>query len=156
VVELFAGSGTLSVLLGRDAASFLAVEIAPQAVDAARENLRARGLGADQGVKVTCADADAFAIPAAATVVVLDPPRAGAPGASQAIARSGARAIVYVSCDPVTLARDLAVLADAKSRFAITDMETFELFPQTSHVETVVRLARRFRSGGDPPTPAQG
>jgi 23S rRNA (uracil1939-C5)-methyltransferase len=136
VVELFAGSGTLSVLLARDVASFAAVEVDARAADAARANLRARGLSG----RVTTADADAFALPAQTNVVVLDPPRAGAPGASRAIAASGARVVVYVACDPVTLARDLATLTSG--RLALTHVETFELFPQTSHVETVVRLAR--------------
>ncbi len=136
VVELFAGSGTLSVLLARDAASFTAVEIDAAAAAAARENLIARGLAG----RVVAADADAFALPASVTVVVLDPPRSGAPGAARAIAASGARVVVYVACDPSTLARDLAVMTSA--RLAITHVETFELFPQTSHVETVVRLER--------------
>ena len=136
VVELFAGSGTLSTLLARDAASFVAVEIDPAAAAAARENLSARGLPA----RVVAADADAFTLPASASVVVLDPPRAGAPGAARAIAASAARVVVYVACDPSTLARDLGVLTGG--RLAITHIETFELFPQTSHVETVVRLER--------------
>jgi 23S rRNA (uracil1939-C5)-methyltransferase len=136
VVELFAGSGTFSVLLARDVASFVAVEVDARAADAARANLRARGLSA----RVTTADADAFALPAEANVVVLDPPRAGAPGASRRILASSARVVVYVACDPVTLARDLATLTSG--RLAVTHVETFELFPQTSHVETVVRLAR--------------
>jgi 23S rRNA (uracil1939-C5)-methyltransferase len=136
VVELFAGSGTLSVLLARGAASFTAVEIVAEAATALRENLAARGLRA----RVVAADADAFALPAETSVVVLDPPRAGAPGAARAIAASGARVVVYVSCDPSTLARDLATLT--RGRLVVTHLETFELFPHTSHVETVVRLAR--------------
>jgi 23S rRNA (uracil1939-C5)-methyltransferase len=136
VVELFAGSGTLSVLLARGAASFAAVEVVAEAAAALRENLAARGLRG----KVIAADADAFALPADTTVVVLDPPRAGAPGAARAIAASGARVVVYVSCDPSTLARDLVTLT--RNRLTVTHMETFELFPQTSHIETVVRLAR--------------
>jgi 23S rRNA (uracil1939-C5)-methyltransferase len=136
VVELFAGSGTLSILLAKGAAAFTAVEIDAPASAAARENLAARSL---EG-KVVTADADAFAVPANTSVVVLDPPRAGAPGAAKAIATSSARVVVYVACDPPTLARDLATLTKAK--LAITDVETFELFPQTSHVETVVRLER--------------
>jgi 23S rRNA (uracil1939-C5)-methyltransferase len=136
VVELFAGSGTLSVLLARGAASFTAVEIDPEGCAAARENLASRGLTG----KVSPLDADAFAIPPKTEVVVLDPPRAGAPGAMRAIAASSARAVVYVSCDPPTLARDLGALL--RSGFALTHLETFELFPQTSHVETVARAVR--------------
>jgi 23S rRNA (uracil1939-C5)-methyltransferase len=147
VVELFAGSGTLSVLLARDAASFAAVEIDADACEATRQNLSARGLGG----RVVTADADAFSIPSGAAVIVLDPPRAGAPGAAAAIAASAARVVVYVACEPSTLARDLAVMTgftagapppNPRGRLAITHVETFELFPQTSHVETVVRLER--------------
>jgi 23S rRNA (uracil1939-C5)-methyltransferase len=136
VVELFAGSGTLSVLLARDAVSFTAVEIDADAALSARQNLAARSLAA----RVIAADADAFAIPAATSVIVLDPPRAGAPGAARAVAASAARVVVYVACDPSTLARDLGVMT--RGRLVVTHVETFELFPQTSHVETVVRLAR--------------
>ena len=136
VVELFAGSGTLSILLARDVASFHAVELDAEAVACARQNLAARGLEA----KVTAADADAFAIPPRAEIIVLDPPRAGASSAVKAIAASSARAVVYVACDPPTLARDLGALL--RAGFALTHVETFELFPQTSHVETVVRLVR--------------
>ncbi len=140
IVELFAGSGTLSVALAPGAEAFTAVEIAPDAVKAARENLAARGLAG----KVVCADADAFAIPARTDVVVLDPPRAGAPGAARAIAASSVRSVVYVSCDPPTLARDARTLSAAG--YSITDVEAFELFPQTSHVEVALRLAKDPRS----------
>jgi 23S rRNA (uracil1939-C5)-methyltransferase len=140
-VELFAGSGTLSVLIARGAASFIAVEIDSDAVACARENLAARGLAA----KVSNADADTFPIPSRTEIVVLDPPRAGAPGAIKAIAASNARAVIYVSCDPPTLARDLGALT--RAGFAITHLETFELFPQTSHVETVARAVRVRASG---------
>lgn len=136
VVELFAGSGTLSILLARDVASFNAIELDEAAAACARQNLAARGLDG----KITAADADAFAIPPRAEIIVLDPPRSGAPGAVKAIAASSARAVVYVACDAPTLARDLGVLT--RAGFILTHVETFELFPQTSHVETVVRLVR--------------
>lgn len=137
VVELFAGSGTLSVLLARGAASFTAVELDAPACAAARDNLATRSL---EG-KIITRDADTFALPPSASVVVLDPPRTGAAGAARAIAASAARVVVYVACDPPTLARDLSALT-AGGKLAITHIETFELFPQTSHVETIVRLAR--------------
>jgi 23S rRNA (uracil1939-C5)-methyltransferase len=136
VVELFAGSGTLSVLLAQGAASFTAVEIGAAAAACARENLAARGLAG----KVVVADADASAMPPRAEVVVLDPPRTGARGATRAITAGPARVVVYVACDPATLARDAAELL--RAGFALTDLETIELFPQTSHVEALVRLER--------------
>lgn len=142
IVELFAGSGTLSVLLARGAESFLGIESDPRAAEAARHNLRARELFG----KITIGDADAFPIPKGTEVVVLDPPRTGARGASRAIAASRARVVVYVSCDPPTLARDLAILM--RSGWTIAEIETLELFPQTSHVETLVRLVRSDRASG--------
>ena len=143
VVELFAGSGTLSVALIQGAESLVAVETSPEAAACARENLAARtpAPGPRSGSwKVVVADADTFPIPPRTEVVVLDPPRSGAHGAARAIAASRAGTVVYVACDPATLARDVTLLAAAG--FRVTDVETFELFAQTSHVETVVRLER--------------
>jgi 23S rRNA (uracil1939-C5)-methyltransferase len=139
LLELFAGRGTLSVLLARGSRleAFTAVERAPEAAACLRDNLAARGLAG----KVVVADADASPIPPRTDVVVLDPPRGGAPGAAAAIVGSNARAVVYVSCNPATLARDVAQLVGGG--FSITHIEAIELFPQTSHVEAIVRLARR-------------
>jgi len=86
-------------------------------------------------------------------LVVLDPPRAGLGAEAAAkLADLSAREIVYLSCDPSTLARDLAVLmgsarkpkeaAGPRSRYEITEMHLFDLFPQTFHIETLVRLRR--------------
>ena len=95
--------------------------------------------------------------------VVLDPPRSGLGAeAAAALARLGAPEIVYLSCDPATLARDLAVLTGSArksaasvpgldesaassseaNRYEITEMHMFDLFPQTFHIETLVRLRR--------------
>jgi 23S rRNA (uracil1939-C5)-methyltransferase len=142
VLEFFAGSGNFSVLLAKSAASLVAVEADARAALAAQANLRARGLSA----RVVQADADHFELPANARIVVLDPPRAGAVGASERLARSKVRRIVYVSCDPSTLARDVGVLAAAG--FRPTAVETFEMFPHTSHVETLAVLEKSSAEGG--------
>lgn len=136
VVELFSGSGTFSVLLACHATAFFSVESHEDAARAARQNLAARGLSG----KVTVADADTFVLPSQADVVVLDPPRSGAAGATAAIVSSRVSRVVYVACDPATLARDLGTLI--RGGFALTHLETVELFPQTSHVETLARLVR--------------
>jgi 23S rRNA (uracil1939-C5)-methyltransferase len=86
-------------------------------------------------------------------LVVLDPPRAGLGAeASGRLANLGAPEIAYLSCDPSTLARDLAVLtASARKaesavalehRYEISEVHLFDLFPQTYHIETLVRLRR--------------
>jgi 23S rRNA (uracil1939-C5)-methyltransferase len=84
--------------------------------------------------------------------VSLDPPRSGLGAEAAAkLATLGAAEIVYLSCDPSTLARDLAVLTGSKksgvasadaTRYEIVDMHLFDLFPQTYHIETLVRLRR--------------
>lgn len=137
VVELFSGSGNFTVALAKAAKHVTAVELDAHASAAARDNLSARDLLAK--VKLIVADADAWTLPKDVDVVVLDPPRSGARGAVQAIvARKPAR-VVYVSCDPNTLARDLEVL---RASYAIRSVDAVDLFPDTSHVETVVTLER--------------
>jgi 23S rRNA (uracil1939-C5)-methyltransferase len=137
-VELHAGAGNLSVLLARRLVrgELVTVESNRLACDAARANLVARGLIA----RVVEADADSYAWSAATKLVVLDPPRSGARAVAERLAASRVAHVVYVSCDPATLGRDLALLATAYDLRSVT---TFEMFPQTSHVEVVARLARR-------------
>jgi len=135
-VELYAGVGTFSVLLAREVRDLVVVESGREACDAARANLAARGLGA----RVVEADAEGFTWNEATKVVVLDPPRTGARAVTERLARSRVARIVYVSCDPQTLGRDLRLLATA---YDVRGVATFEMFPQTSHVETVVTLDRR-------------
>ncbi len=136
VLELYAGAGNFTVLLAKKAASVTAVEGDAYAAAAMRENLAARAI---TNVSVR-ADAAERCVDARADVVVLDPPRTGAREVVEALAkRADIRAVVYVSCDPATLGRDLATL---RARYAVTAIEAFEMFPQTAHVETVVALSR--------------
>ncbi|PYS95904.1 MAG: hypothetical protein DMF50_06775 [Acidobacteria bacterium] len=75
--------------------------------------------------------------------VLLDPPRAGLPAESaRALAEAGPGRLVYVSCDPATLSRDLKILAGA-GRYGVDAVTPCDLFPQTHHVECVVSLSRR-------------
>jgi tRNA/tmRNA/rRNA uracil-C5-methylase (TrmA/RlmC/RlmD family) len=90
---------------------------------------------------------EAFASGALASLrpqaLVLDPPRGGLePAAREGLPRLAAPRVIYVSCDPATLARDVAVLADRG--YELVALEGFDLFPQTAHVEAVACL----RAGG--------
>jgi len=134
-LELYAGAGNLTVLLARDR-KVVAVESDGDACVAARANLTARGLDA----RIVEADASTHPIPPATKLVVLDPPRTGAREVARALAARPVPAVVYVSCDPPTLGRDLGVLADAG--YELRAAQGFEMFPQTSHVETVCALVR--------------
>lgn len=137
VIELFSGSGNFTVALAVKAAHVTAIELDALASAAARENVAARDLLTK--AKLVVADADGFALPKGVDVVVLDPPRTGARGAAQAIATRKPARVVYVSCDPNTLARDLELL---RPHYTITSVDAVDLFPDTSHVETVVTLER--------------
>jgi len=136
VLELYAGAGNLSVLLAKGAASFESVESSPEAVEAARDNLRARGLAG----KLVCGSAEDLAAGGAVDVLVLDPPREGALRALAPALKRRPKRIVYVSCQPSTLGRDLAVLRGAG--FQLVALAAFDMFPQTAHIESVVSLER--------------
>jgi len=143
ILELYAGAGNFTVLLAPLADAIVAVESARESCDVARMNLDARGIGAR--ARIVEADAASFVIPARTQVVVLDPPRTGARDVCARLAASSAKHVLYVSCDTQTLGRDLALLVPS---FAPRTVEVLELFPQTSHAETIVHLERR-RGQGD-------
>jgi len=142
ILDLYAGVGLFSLpLAARDGAVVIAVEHAGTAAEDARENARRNRLDA---VRVRAEDvATALAGVGAepGERVVLDPPRTGA-GAEvvDAITARAPQAVVYVSCDPPTLGRDLARFAAAGYRPDAVHL--FDLFPDTFHLETVVRLRR--------------
>jgi 23S rRNA (uracil1939-C5)-methyltransferase len=136
VLELFAGHGNLTVLLARGADSYTAVEQDPAAVSALRRNLSTRSLEA----KVVEGDAAKSVGTGALDVLVLDPPRAGAPGVLAKAAQRKPKRIVYVSCDPATLARDVSEALAAGYR--IEAAEAFDMFPQTADLESLVLLTR--------------
>jgi 23S rRNA (uracil1939-C5)-methyltransferase len=134
-LELYSGAGNLSVLLADQVPELVCVEKDPAACEAARANLDARGLHA----RVVEMDALLYGWRATPDMVVLDPPRTGARDIAARLASSRVARIIYVSCDAQTLGRDLALLRDT---YALQSIATFEMFPQTSHVEIVAELAR--------------
>ena len=136
VLELHSGIGNFTVELAARASLLVAVEQDPQAVEACRANLEHRGL--DGRIAV----GDANQPPKGRfDVVVLDPPRQGARALFETSGLlPGPKRVVYVSCDTATLARDLR-LATGKG-YRIDRMIGFDMFPQTAHLESVVRLVR--------------
>ena len=138
-LELFAGAGFLTLPLARVFDRVLAVEFHPRAVADLVFNLDAAGLS---HVEVRRARAEIalheIEVPSGG-VVVVDPPRQGlAAEVTESLARLAPRRIVYLSCDPATLARDLRRFADRG--FAMTQIEAFDFFPQTPHLEALAVL----------------
>jgi 23S rRNA (uracil1939-C5)-methyltransferase len=143
VVDLHCGAGAISFYLATAAARVVGIESAPLAVLDAKTNIRLNGFHNVRFHEGTAQDL----LPAVARplehvdVVSLNPPRKGADEATrEAIVDCGPRRVVYVSCDPKTLARDLSWFA--ARRYRTVRIQPFDMLPQTEHVECVALLER--------------
>jgi len=143
VLDLYSGTGTIGLLAARYARHVTCVEIVKAAVDDARENAIRNAV---TNVGFICADAseaarkltDSGTLP---DVIIVDPPRKGLlPGAVETISSMSPDRIVYVSCDPATLARDLKKFHTLG--YSPKILRAVDMFPATMHVETVVLITR--------------
>ena len=145
VLDLYCGIGTISLALARRAGQVIGAEIVPEAVADAQANARRNGVS---NVRFLCGDAGQAAFQLAQEgirpqVICVDPPRKGlAPEVPEVLASMAPERIVYVSCDPATLARD--VKRFAALGYQTVSAQAVDLFPRTQHVETVVLLGRKF------------
>lgn len=143
LLDLYCGAGTIGLSMAGMARRLLGVEIVPQAVENARENARLNGI---ENAEFFCGDAGEAARMLAERgerpdVIVLDPPRKGcSPDLVRTVAEFGPKRIVYVSCDPATLARDLKLFAELG--YPPVEAAPVDMFPGTAHVETVVLLSK--------------
>lgn len=145
LVDAYCGVGFFSLSLADEVDSFVGVELDVPAIQAARENQRRRNITNGDFV---AGDTDAL-LPSllaklnpAQTAVLLDPPRVGCrPPSLKVLRESGPAQILYVSCHPATLARDLKLLC-ADARYRLVDVQPVDLFPQTQHVECIADLRR--------------
>jgi len=138
VWDLYAGVGLFARRLSESFERVIAVESAPASIVALRDNLKDRHAEAIRAETLSFLRRQGAERP---DLVVVDPPRTGLGAETTAqLARIGAPAIVYVSCDPATLARDLHALTT--SSYVIESIALVDLFPQTFHLETVVELRR--------------
>ena len=143
VLDLYCGTGTITLCLARHAKKAIGVEIIPQAIEDAKFNAAQNGM---ENAEFFCMDAGQAAKMLAdrrirPDVIVVDPPRKGVSAdVIEAISAMAPQRVVYVSCDPATLARDLKLLTAAG--YTLQTAEAFDLFPRCAHVETVVLLSR--------------
>ncbi|MCC9296357.1 23S rRNA (uracil(1939)-C(5))-methyltransferase RlmD [Clostridium sp. WLY-B-L2] len=144
VFDAYCGTGTISLFLSQKAKKVYGVEIIEAAVENARINAAENGI---HNVEFITGKSEEI-IPrlieqgTRADVVVVDPPRKGcATALLHSIADMVPRTIVYVSCDPATLARDLAILRDLG--YVAEKVQPVDMFPETAHVETIVSLQRK-------------
>lgn len=143
VLDLYCGIGTISLAMARRAGRVIGAEIVPEAIEDAKDNARRNGV---DNAEFFCGDAGQIAHKLAQEgmrpdVICVDPPRKGlAPGVTDILADMAPERIVYVSCDPATLGRDVKLLAGRGYR--LVQAEAVDLFPRTHHVESCVLLHR--------------
>ena len=144
VLDAYCGTGTIGLVASRRCASVAGVELNRDAVRDAIANAKRNGI---KNAWFTCADAGRFMAGAAAEgegcdVVFMDPPRAGASEEFlSALLSLAPPRVVYISCDPGTLARDLGILK--KGGYRAAKIQPVDMFPHTEHIESVVKLVRQ-------------
>lgn len=144
LLDLYCGAGTIGLSMAANARRVIGVEVVAPAIEDARRNAARNGVA---NAEFFCADAAEAATTLKARgeypdVVVLDPPRKGcAPELLHTVVQMRPERIVYVSCDPATLARDMRILADLG--YPPQELTPVDMFPRTAHVETCVKLCRK-------------
>lgn len=141
VLDLYAGTGTIGMYLAKDAKKVFSLELETSAVEDAKVNATMNNI---MNIEFLCGKVEkeiAKLVFEKPEVIVLDPPRAGMhPNALQFLPRFNTKKIVYVSCNPTTLGRDLEYL---QRWYTVKKVQGVDMFPQTYHVETVVELVRK-------------
>ena len=143
VLDLYCGAGTISLCLAQKAGHVIGAEIVPEAIENAGENAAANQI---TNAEFVCADAGEAAVMFAARgirpdAIVVDPPRKGmSADAIEAIVSMQPERLVYVSCDPGTLARDLKLLS--AQGYSPVDGIAVDMFPHTPHVESVILISK--------------
>ena len=143
VIDAYCGTGTIGLIMSKSAGEVIGVELNKDAVKDARNNAAANGV---KNIQFFCGDAGKFMVEMAemgekADVVITDPPRAGCSlDFLKSVIKLSPKRVVYVSCNPETLARDLGFLT--RKGYKAMKIQPVDMFPFTEHVETVVLLSK--------------
>ncbi len=143
VIDAYCGTGTIGLIMAKDAGEVIGVELNKDAVKDARNNAKANGV---ENIRFFGGDAGEFMVDMAqagerADVVITDPPRAGCSlDFLKSLVKLSPKRVVYVSCNPETLARDLGYLT--RHKYIVKKIQPVDMFPYTEHVETVVLLSK--------------
>ena len=144
VYDLYTGTGTIANFVARGARHVVGIEYVPEAIEDAKVNASINGIGNTTflaGDMKDILNQEFIAQYGRPDVVITDPPRAGMHNdVIETLLFAAPKRIVYVSCNPATQARDLALL---DAQYKVTAVQPVDMFPHTHHVENVVRLDRR-------------
>jgi len=146
--DLYSGTGTIALYMAREAERVVGVETVEEAVQDARLNAQLNGIGNAAFITGDLSrmfDETFIAAHGRPDVIITDPPRSGMhPKVLDQLLRLSADRIVYVSCNPATQARDLAILS---AGYDLDTIQPVDMFPQTHHVENVALLLRKEAKG---------
>ena len=144
IIDAYCGTGTIGLIASKKVKSVIGVEINADAIKDAKENAKLNGI---KNAKFYAADAGRFMTELASEkkkidAVIMDPARAGADRAFlSSLVKLAPKKVVYVSCNPETLQRDLAYLT--RNKYKVQKIQPVDMFPHTDHVETVCLMSRR-------------
>ena len=140
VLDAYSGVGTIGLIAARNASKVISVELNKDASRNAKENAKRNGVN---NIDFYCDDAGHFIndYPGDLNIVIMDPPRKGSDEKFlSTLLNKKPKQIIYVSCDPETLARDLKYLSEL---YKVTYVQPVDMFPMTAHVETIVGIYRK-------------
>lgn len=144
LLDLYCGTGTIGLSMAKECKSLIGVEIIDKAIENAEKNAVNNGV---DNARFICCDAEKAAAQLkkegiTPDVIVVDPPRKGlTPNLIDTIVEMNPKRVVYVSCDPATLGRDLKQFEE--SEYSVEEITPVDLFPRTAHVESVCRLSKK-------------
>ena len=144
LIDLYCGAGTIGLSMADKCKELIGVEIIPEAIENAKRNASQNGV---HNARFFCGDATAAAAKlrlegVAPDVIVVDPPRKGlTPELIDTIMQMSPDRVVYVSCDPATMARDLKLFTE--QNYSVKEITPVDMFPRTSHVESVCLMSRK-------------
>jgi 23S rRNA (uracil1939-C5)-methyltransferase len=140
LLDLYSGTGTIPIFLASSAGRVIGMEIAESAVFDARKNCQDNGIDNCEFILGDIRE-NLSLLKIQPEVMVIDPPRAGMhQDVLSRVLEIGAERIVYVSCNPATLARDLSQM---REHYHVTEIQPVDMFPHTYHVECVAKLSRK-------------
>ena len=140
-LDLYSGTGTISILMSKYFNKVYGIEVSSSSIKDANENLKLNNITNVEFIEGKVEDKIDLLRELKVNTVIMDPPRSGSDNKSLiSIMKINPKKIIYISRNPVTLARDYNVL---KEQYNLNSIDLFDMFPQTSHVETVMVLERK-------------
>ena len=140
-LDLYSGTGTISIIMSEYFNKVYGIEVSHSSIEDANENLKLNNITNVEFIEGKVEDKIDLLKELKVDTVIMDPPRSGSDNKSLiSIMKINPKKIIYISCNPVTLARDYNVL---KEQYSLKSIDLFDMFPQTSHIESLMVLERK-------------